>query len=165
MKLSRVYAQPVEPYDILEANDVFETLYASSQNIPFAFLPIITSCCVIISIGILTMPEFKIIFVKKILWKKHHSIFPYRSSQRSYLSTEKVTLNNKNKLIVIIFYCGNRMYAFSIDSSTWRSIKYKFLKIPKLWLKWGKSSFSPEVAQFTGHELFLPTYMSISSTQ
>ena len=104
-------------------------------------------------------------FRKKILWKKHHSIFPYRSSQRSYLSTEKVTLNNKNKLIVIIFYCGNRMYAFSIDSSTWRSIKYKFLKIPKLWLNWGKSSFSPEVAQFTGHELFLPTYMSISSTQ
>jgi hypothetical protein len=41
----------------------------------------------------------------------------------------------------------------------------KFLKIPKLWLNWGKSSFSPDVAQCTGHELFPVTYMSISSTQ
>jgi hypothetical protein len=60
----------VETYDILEANNVFETLYDSSQSVPFAFLPIITFCCVIISIGILTMPEFKVIFVKKNILKE-----------------------------------------------------------------------------------------------
>jgi len=58
-KWNYIYTQPVDPYGILEANDVFESVYAVSHSIPFAVLPIITFCCVIISIGISTMPDFE----------------------------------------------------------------------------------------------------------
>jgi len=51
---------------------------------------------------------------------------------------EKVTLNNKNKLIVITLDRGNRIYGFPIDISTWRSPKYKFPRIRKIWLNWGE---------------------------